>query len=121
MGEKCPLVPEMRKMISGYKHYFPNRYEDSIASVIDSQKYDDIAANNWNLVYKAITNKHGYFSSTDELCVAVFWFHVNQLVRLFCKVEAGEDVSNWREKTLGEHIGEILDGIREKIQEEKQA
>lgn len=121
MGKKCPLAPEMRKMISGYKHYFPNRYEDSIASVIDSQKYDNAAADRWNLAYEAITNKHGYFSSTDELCVAEFWFHVNQLVDLLCKIVKREDVSNWREKTPGEHIGEILDEIREKVAEEKQA
>ena len=101
-------------MISGYKHYFPSCYEDSIAYVIDSQKYDNAAADKWNLAYEAITNKHGYFSPTDELCVAEFWFHVNQLVDLLCKMVKGEDVSNWREKTPGEYVGEILDGIREK-------
>ena len=108
-------------MISGYKHFFTVYYKDSIASIIDSQKYDNAAAEKWNLAYEAITNKHGYFSSTDELCVAEFWFHVNQLVDLLCKMVNGEDVSNWKEKTPSEHVGEILDGIREKVAKEKQA
>lgn len=51
----------------------------------------------WNEASRAVTLKHGKYSTSDEMSVSAYWFHMIEYFNLYIKMQKGEDVSSWIE------------------------
>ena len=72
-------------------------YND-IAKLAYSDRYDKTAAEFWNEASRAVTFKHRIYSTTDEIEVKSYWFHMIEYVKLWKMVQNAEDTTKWQEE-----------------------
>jgi hypothetical protein len=102
------LDPYVLGMIRGHIRFFPN--VDGAASIANGDRLEKEAAAFWNEAAKAVTRKHRLYSATDERDVCEFWYYIGQYLDLYCMMQSGIDVSDWREKPIEQAIYDILIG-----------
>lgn len=93
---------------------YPIKFVDAtigMPELIEKGKKDKGFADFFNEASRAVTIKHGKYSTTKNDDVLDFFFHMREYFILSEKIHRGEDISNWKEKTVWEHNRDALEGV----------
>lgn len=97
---------QVAKKLRQYKVcYGKDSYQKNcVVQLIDEAKNDSELANLVNEAHSAVTRKHGTFKG-DADSLDEYFYHMFRYFDLNQKILNGEDVSNWKEESLGEFVG----------------
>lgn len=97
------ISPYLSEMINAANHYLSDVEKPVVDMAFNDRKKPN-ESGFWNEATKAVIKKHRRFSTTSERDVSEFWYHITCYFDLFCKMQSGEDVSSWKEKSFSEYI-----------------
>lgn len=96
-GHGTYLHPYILAMVRGFKEWYPDSYDGSIAQDASDNRYDKQISDIYNQAAHDVSVKWGFYSTTDELEITCFWWHIVQWALLNEMCCNGQDTSDWVE------------------------
>ena len=83
-----------------------------LSNLVYEDRYNKEAADFWNEANKAVLQKHGIFSATDEREVAEYWHYMSEYFNLYKMVQEGKNTDDWKEVPFEDAVYDYLFGER---------